>query len=251
MLCITHNVENVKLCDLVVVLAKGRLVYYGPPAEAPGFFGVSHISEVYDRLESKPVEEWADRFRASALYQRYVVGRSEATTQEQKALQAPDTRSGAGVPLAETCRQMQVLTSRYATVLLQDRKNVALLLGQAPLIGLLLGAVFSRGAAHDQRLVVFLMAISAIWFGCINASREVVKELPIYLRERAVNLELFAYLGSKVLVLTALCAVQCLGLFIIVSPLTSLEADTGKLLLTLLLTAMSGTLMGQIGRAHV
>ena len=230
-LCITHNVENVKLCDLVVVLAKGRLVYYGPPAEAPGFFGVSHISEVYDRLESKPVEEWADRFRASALYQRYVVGRSEATTQEQKALQAPDTRSGAGVPLAETCRQMQVLTSRYATVLLQDRKNVALLLGQAPLIGLLLGAVFSRGAAHDQRLVVFLMAISAIWFGCINASREVVKELPIYLRERAVNLELFAYLGSKVLVLTALCAVQCLGLFIIVSPLTSLEADTGKLLL--------------------
>ena len=90
------------------------------------------------------------------------------------------------------------------------------------------------------------MAISAIWFGCINASREVVKELPIYLRERAVNLELFAYLGSKVLVLTALCAVQCLGLFIIVSPLTSLEADTGKLLLTLLLTAMSGTLMGLV-----
>lgn len=250
-LCITHNVENVKLCDLVVVLAEGRLVYYGPPAEAPGFFGVSQISEVYDRLESTSAEEWAKRFRASALYQRYVVGRRKATTHAPKPPQAPETQAGAGISPSETCRQMKVLTQRYATVLLQDRKNVALLLGQAPLIGLLLGTVFVKGTAQDQRLVVFLMAISAIWFGCINASREVVKELPIYLRERAVNLELFAYLGSKVLVLTALCAVQCLGLFVIVSPLTSLQADTGKLLLTLLLTAMSGMLMGLVVSALV
>jgi ABC transport system ATP-binding/permease protein len=27
--CITHNVENVNLCDLVAVLAKGRLVKHG------------------------------------------------------------------------------------------------------------------------------------------------------------------------------------------------------------------------------
>jgi ABC-type multidrug transport system ATPase subunit len=250
-MCITHNVENVKLCDLVVVLAKGRLVYYGPPTEAPGFFDVSQISEIYDRLESTSAEEWANRFQASAFQQRYVAGRSKTTTMEQKALQVPDLRAGTQVSLRETCRQMKVLTSRYATVLLQDRKNVALLLGQAPLIGLLLGTVFANGAAQDHRLVVFLMAISAIWFGCINASREVVKELPIYLRERAVNLELFAYLGSKVLVLTALCAVQCLALFMIVSPLTSLHADTGKLLLTLLLTAISGMLMGLVVSALV
>src|SRR5262249_53892743 len=32
-LCITHNVDNVDLCDLVIVLAAGRLVYCGPPRD--------------------------------------------------------------------------------------------------------------------------------------------------------------------------------------------------------------------------
>ena len=32
--CITHNVDNVDLCNLILVLARGKLVYYGPPSEA-------------------------------------------------------------------------------------------------------------------------------------------------------------------------------------------------------------------------
>jgi ABC-type multidrug transport system ATPase subunit len=244
--CITHNVENVRLCDLVVVLAEGKLVYYGPPADLPEFFGVSQISAVYDRLESRPAEEWANRYKTSPQYQHFVVERIKAAAQVQKPSQAPEPQANVGDSLPEIWRQMKILTRRYATVLLQDRKNLALLLAQAPLIGLLLGIVFSSGAAQDHRLVVFLMGISAIWFGCINAAREVVKELPIYLRERAVNLEILAYLGSKVLVLMALCAVQCLALFFIVSPMTGLEPETGKLLIALLLTAWCGMLMGLV-----
>ena len=250
-LCITHNVENVKLCDLVVVLAAGKLVYYGPPSELPAFFNVSQISEVYDRLESRPAEEWADRYKASRHYQHYMVERTEAAATAQKTAKPVEQQLSAGEPVSEVWRQMQVLTNRYATLTLQDRKNVLLLLAQAPLIALLLGMVFSKGNAQDHRLVVFLMSISAIWFGCINASREVVKELPIYLRERAVNLELFAYLGSKITVLSVLCAVQCLALFVIVAPLTKLESEAGKLFLTLCLTSWSGMLMGLVVSALV
>jgi len=148
-------------------------------------------------------------------------------------------------------RQMGVLTRRFATVLLQDRKNVLILLAQAPLVGLLLGMVFSKGTPQDHRLVVFLLTISAIWFGCINASREVVKELPIYLRERAVNLQLFAYMGSKVLVLTTLCAVQCFMLLMIASPMTKLEPQTVKIVVALLLTSWTGMLMGLVVSAFV
>src|SRR5262249_43473763 len=32
-LCITHNVDNVEMCHLVVVLARGKLMFYGPPGE--------------------------------------------------------------------------------------------------------------------------------------------------------------------------------------------------------------------------
>src|SRR5213079_805906 len=38
--CITHNVDNVDQCHLALVLARGKLVYYGPPHEAPRYFQV-------------------------------------------------------------------------------------------------------------------------------------------------------------------------------------------------------------------
>src|SRR5262249_10420595 len=51
--CITHNVDNLDECNLILVLARGKLVYYGPPAEARPYFRVSRLSEVYDRLAEK------------------------------------------------------------------------------------------------------------------------------------------------------------------------------------------------------
>lgn len=44
-LLITHATENVMLCDLVVFLAAGgRVAYFGPPAEAPEYFGVAKFN---------------------------------------------------------------------------------------------------------------------------------------------------------------------------------------------------------------
>jgi ABC-type multidrug transport system ATPase subunit len=75
LLCITHNVDNVDQCHLVLVLARGRLVYYGPPREAPRYFRVPRLSNVYDRLGERDVEEWEKDFRASPLYREFVVDR--------------------------------------------------------------------------------------------------------------------------------------------------------------------------------
>lgn len=237
--CITHNVENIGLCDRVVVLARGKLIYYGPPAELPGFFGVSSVSEVYDRIESRPPEEWAKQYRASHFY----VPITEKA-QAPAAVARPANDSSAP---GEASRQFSILAERYFTLLAQDRRNLLLLLAQAPLIGVLIGAVFGRNlSGHDARLVVFLMAISAIWFGCINACREIVKELPIYLRERAVNLELLPYLASKVAVLSGLCAAQCLALYLIVAGMTGLEGSGGQQFATLCLTSGCGMLMGLV-----
>jgi hypothetical protein len=95
------------------------------------------------------------------------------------------------------------------------------------------------------------MSISAIWFGCINASREIVKELPIYLRERAVNLQILSYLGSKVVVLSALCAAQCLAMYEIVTSMTSLPGSAFAQLAALFLTALCGSLLGLLVSALV
>ena len=45
-----------------------------------------------------------------------------------------------------------------------------------------------------------LLALGATWLGTSNAIREIVKELPVYERERAIGLSASAYVASKALV---------------------------------------------------
>src|SRR5581483_2495953 len=71
-ICITHNVDNVEQCHLALVLLRGRLVYYGPPHEAPAYFGVHRVSEIYDRVAERDVEAWEKEFAASSLCREFV-----------------------------------------------------------------------------------------------------------------------------------------------------------------------------------
>src|SRR5262249_57629217 len=48
-------------------------------------------------------------------------------------------------------------------------------------------------------MLLNILVIAVLWFGCNNAAKEIVKEEAIYGRERAVNLHIGPYLGSKML----------------------------------------------------
>ena len=46
---VTHTTQNLDLCDKVVIMGSGgRLCYCGKPAQAPAFFGVDSLVDVYD-----------------------------------------------------------------------------------------------------------------------------------------------------------------------------------------------------------
>ncbi|MCC7377421.1 MAG: ATP-binding cassette domain-containing protein [Verrucomicrobiales bacterium] len=250
-ICITHNLENVGLCDQVALMMSGRLVYFGPPNSLLEYFGVEKPSDVYGALEKRPAEEWAEKFKGSDLRETYVVSRlkaEEAANREYAG--APDREGAAAKP--GFFRQLGILTQRYSTVMLQDRRNVMLLLAQAPIIGMLIAMVFRKVAADKEIIkssyalsqILFLMGISAIWFGCINAAKEIVKELPIYLRERAVHLSLPAYFASKMAVMAVLCAFQCLVLYGSLAGLVDLNVDVPRTLGMLGATSMCGVALG-------
>jgi hypothetical protein len=57
-------------------------------------------------------------------------------------------------------------------------------------------------------LLLSIVVIAVLWFGCNNAAKEIVKEEAIYSRERAVNLKIAPYLGSKFLVLSMISTIQ-------------------------------------------
>jgi ABC-type multidrug transport system ATPase subunit len=306
--CITHNVENIDRCHLAAVLARGRLVYFGPPEETPAYFGVARLGEVYDRLGEKEPEAWEKEFASSSLHKEFIEKRQAASPAESGALPVPvpaptpgglfggvlaqaslaaSARGQAALaghlrrltsryvkarelvaPLADGLRQFRVLTLRYAELLLGDRRSLGLLWLQAPLVAffILLGfvnkpydneilaprsltdaervaleqakeAVEPHGeagakAGHvidkvlsiqgpvvpdrfivDPRytyMLLNILTITVMWFGCNNAAKEIVKEEAIYGRERAVNLGIVPYLGSKFLLLSLMSALQTL-----------------------------------------
>lgn len=220
---ITHATKNVRLCDQVVFLSRGgHLAFFGPPAEALDYFGVSDFDEIYVRIEQElsPVE-WAQRYRASAAYAQYVAGRLEekygrsvldpasrtalapALSASQAAAQ-PAGRGGPPLTNAASRSQFKVLSRRYLDIIFRDRVNVALLFGLAPVLGAVDLLAWPRnvldpfdGDTPKTMSMLFIAAIVPFLVGSLSSVREIVKEASIYKRERAVAVEIGPYLLSK------------------------------------------------------
>jgi len=105
--------------------------------------------------------------------------------------------------------QVGVLTARYAASMAGDLPTVALLLAQAPLIGWLCTLVWGS-VDGDTPSLHFVMCLSAVWFGAINACREIIKERAILERERLFGLSMPRYVLSKGVVLAGLGLAQVL-----------------------------------------
>ncbi|AGA90320.1 ABC-type multidrug transport system, ATPase component [Thioflavicoccus mobilis 8321] len=256
-ICVTHSLENIDACHMVALLHRGYLVYYGPPQDATAHFGVARLSDVYEALEGQDPQVWAERFARSEYHERYVAARLEAGqafAQAQQEDPAPPAKKP-GRKLFDV-RQTVTLMRRYADLLLSDRLNLLVLLLQAPLVALVVGAVFDiggplpdRAAAESQ--ISFVLVLSAIWFGCINSAREIVKELPVYLRERSVKVKLLPYLLSKLLPLALLCLIQCASFLAIVTLMLGFTGPFLDRLLTLFLAGFAATAMGLAVSAFV
>ncbi|NTW00575.1 MAG: FHA domain-containing protein [Oscillochloris sp.] len=291
---VTHATANITQCDHVIFMASGRMVYFGPPTEALTFFNVTSgdFADIYTKIEGQgdaqnPIVQrdlqaeyrawavanpstttppnlgdlWELKFRGSASFQRYVADRLGQ-------LPSPMATQSAATPQRQNkvspLRQFGILTRRYLDLTLQDRRNLLILLLQAPIIALLLLLV-ARGDAltgaqpidllqrGEAKKVLFMLATVSVWFGIINAAREITKELPIFQRERLVNLRIGPYLLSKVAVLCALIVVQTAVMLGLVALKVHFPADTGVILpplvetfITLLLTAFTGMALGLV-----
>lgn len=210
---VTHTVESLHLCDRVLVMAPGgRMAFFGPPQAAPSFFGQHDFQGVFAQL-SEGTPDWPAVFGASEEHRRFVVAEAAAPA-------PPPSRSETAAPSPKgPIGQISTLTRRYLAVLRADRANLLLLLGQAPLLGLLLLAVFPPGQLAPPgptelrifslaALLLYNLVQAATWLGMSNAVREIVKERSVFRRERATGVSITAYLVSKVAVLAAVSALQ-------------------------------------------
>src|SRR6266849_1595091 len=228
----THAMENVKLFDKIVVLMRGKLVFYGAPQEALAHVKAESFKDLYDKLEApidqqiaamatlppnasksqkqafklqreqiaeKVADEWKRKFQSTETYRRNVVEPLSVLPRDGRAAAPPKRRKSP----VDAVRQWGTLTRRYMEVLSRDKFNLLILF----LTYLVVDAKSPRDFPY------FMLALVSVWFGTSVSSREIIRERAVYTRERMVNLRLFPYVASKLFVLALIVFFQCALLF--------------------------------------
>lgn len=255
---VTHTTEHIEFCDLIVFVAPGgRLVYYGPPADALALFGLEPMqySGIYTAVTRNP-RKAEELYQTSSAYRTYT---SDRRTAQPAASVPPPSHRPVRIPLrryASEWRQWAILTQRTAEVMLRDWRNVLFLACQPIVVGILLDLLtkpddYTPSQAINTQQVLLILTITAVLFSTLNAARAIVRERAIYLRERLATLNIRAYVGSKVAVLGVGSSVQMLLLFGISAWKTPHLPATSPIgpaplafYITLLLASMAGSAAG-------
>jgi len=277
---VTHATANISQCDYVAFMSWGRLAYYGPPKDAITFFSVQDFADIYLRLSERydqakgqnpppellpyyqqrvaqaqqagsPSTEvkagtlWADHFKASPLYQKFVVDRQRSLGASGQSGSKPLARPKRARD--SMIRQTVILARRMLDLIRHDMRMLVVLLFMMPFIGLMFMAVSKEsvlvgrpGSAEsikadiqdrlqgedvgttekyapyaDAKILLVMIGLALTQGGTFGAAYEIVKERAIYKRERAVNLSVVGYVISKVIVLAIFGAIQVAAVVII------------------------------------
>jgi ABC transport system ATP-binding/permease protein len=213
---VTHATQSLNLVDRVLFLARGgRVAYFGPPDEAVRYFARHGVpggyADIFRALDDPGDVDWPALFLADPDYDRFVgVAVRQAAGRRSATAQRPPGRAVSPVPALS---QFRVLVRRQVQIVGSDRRTLLLLGLQAPVFGLLIAFLFqprtiSTSHGPFAALLLWLLVVSATWLGASGTIREIIKELPVYRRERAVGLSTLAYVGSKAAVFGGITVIQ-------------------------------------------
>jgi ABC transport system ATP-binding/permease protein len=207
---VTHSVANLNLCDrLLVLVPGGKIAFFGPPADGLRHFGKPGWAEVFQAFDAEPGRDWAGEFRRSPYYQRYIAAEMSGPAGTQRPPASPPAPPRSRNRFA----QLSTLCRRYLSVIASDRVFLGMLAATPILLGLLIKVVPSpQGLAGtdnaDAISLLLVLTVGACLAGAANSVRELIKEKPIYTRERAAGLSAGAYFLSKLLILGAISVIQ-------------------------------------------
>ncbi len=235
LLCITHYPERLVLCDKLVVLMQGRLVFFGTPAETMKHFGIDSLENLYSRLNAYDSEFWLERYRP--------VPEDPVSS---------DDAGGVAVGRHGAWRQFPAFAARYFRIMFRSRAELIFNLLQGVLIGLLIGFCFGgrpddAGAgellSRDTKLV-FSLVLAAIWTGTTASIREIVKERVLLGHEGRRGISSVSCFMAKmsVLLLPALICILIVGA--IVKAWTGIQAGGVEIFGLLALTSAASVALG-------
>lgn len=205
---VTHDLtpEVMAQVDHLLVLAPGgRLSWFGPPNEACRYFGVSTPDAIFNRFGDYPPAEWGRRFRDAPDNRKYVTTREHLLGLEGVSRSPRETGRRHRRSLFA---QLRTLVARYFRVKMRDQTGM-FVLGVQPVV---LAAVMWLVFPEPTTPMLFMLALSCMWFGMSASVRELISDRVIWQRESRVGVSVLAYVFSKVLVLGTMVGLQCVAL---------------------------------------
>ena len=234
--CTTHVMENIDLFHKIVVLAPGgKLAWFGSPQLSKDFFGITRFCDLYDRIDEMTPDQWQAKYRKSLAYREYI----HPVVKKHKSVGRRKPRRLKPAPGISILGQWMTLTGRFVRLQLADRTTFAVTLAQPLVITLLICVV-----CRDLNVINFLLVISALWFGCSGAAQQIVKERPVFRRERMVNLRLDTYLMSKFVPLMLLTAFQAAVMLAVICVLEDVEGSLVSFFGAFVLASWNGVAIG-------
>lgn len=228
--------ETYKMFDRVMFIDRGGYqVWYGDPSEAIVYFktqsnhanpdedqcvrcGNIDTEQILQIIEAKVVDErgkptrtrktspaeWAEKFR-----ERYLTGMTR--TPAVKEPLPPNSFSIPGLIMQSVIFFRRDILSKLA-----DKQYILISVFGAPVLALIL-AWFTRFSGGEEyrfsdngniKAYIFMCVITALFFGLMSSSEEIVKDRKILRRESFLNLSWFSYLNSKIMLMFLLSAIQ-------------------------------------------
>lgn len=279
---VTHATDNIEICDRIAFMGLGgNLCYYGPPAEALGFFRrnsgqfadehFGDFADIYIELNkgknkaaiAERVAYWSQTYLKSPEYKSYIQNSLSPGKENQQTVKTKGIKAG-----ISSFAQLYLLCQRYWKLVSRDRTSLYLTLLAGPITIALTGLPLRQEqplsivdtpditqASLALRLL-FIFSCIAIWIGLSNAIREIVQESAIYFRERLLNLRLLPYLASKLFIRGGLALAQTLLIAVVV--LLVFKAPESKLIpwslgfaITTFLTLLASTSLSLMLSAFV
>jgi len=196
---------------------------------------------------------WRDRFEAWRLAREV---RSGVPVTREKEMAPPIPKGADRKPAfwhwREETSQIRTLLSRSFISKMRNEANLAITLIMAPLLALLIGVVlrYSEADTYDFASAfhipayLFLSIVVAMFLGLTNSVDDIIRDRPVLVRERNLNVRLGYYVVAKVIALGIFAAVQCLLFTLIGNWVLGVRGLTGPMFFYLFLTSMSGITIG-------
>lgn len=219
--CSTHMMENFEMFDKILLLSRGRVVFYGKPTELLRYFGAERPLQVFQMLgegsaqeQTETAIEYALKFQNSPYFQHMMKNTSSTLF---LPVEQPEV-----VPISQ---EVQGYLTRYF------RDFFSFLNSPKPWIDfcfstlfiwfilqpLLISQAIKLSCAQKfydtigARQVFFFCLLSLFWLGMNNSVRELVTErIPKRCLERLRLASFTGYISSKILWTLGLCFAQTL-----------------------------------------